>query len=206
LRGAAAPFTVTSVRMTTRVGYVALGLLLATGACRRTHEPPVYESGPPAAPSAEPQVAAPAATGTAAAPETSAAAVHTPPALARRRPASEEPDGGTLNGDPRGLRPAEHQRVTTAALPRIQGCLDGAEVPAGDLPVTVHYTIEPPGYTGAVTVKATAPKEALDCIQGIVAGLQFGEFRGPKVEQDWSFIYHKTIKQVQVRADAGAAR
>jgi hypothetical protein len=111
--------------------------------------------------------------------------------------AARLPDGGTLNGDPRGLRPGEHGKVTAAALPRIQACLDAAELPAGDLPVTAHYTIEPPGYTGAVTVRANAPKPVIDCIQQAVAELKFPEFRGPKVVQDWSFTYHKTIKQVE---------
>ena len=62
------------------------------------------------------------------------------------------PDGGTINGDPRGPRAAVFTQVTQTALPRLQACFDAAaaQLPEGQTLVSVHYFVEPPGYTGAV--------------------------------------------------------
>lgn len=108
------------------------------------------------------------------------------------------PDGGTINGDPRGPRAAEFNRVVDAAFPKLRDCLDRASLPAGSIRVVAHYTVEQPGYTGAVTVRGDAPAEAIACCKGVIEALKFPEFRGPKVEQDLPFTYQKTEKPTRV--------
>jgi hypothetical protein len=103
------------------------------------------------------------------------------------------PDGGTLNGDPRGPRPVEYAKVSDSALAPLQSCFDRGNVPAGAYDVVVHYVVENPGYTGGVTAKAErVPKEVLDCCVGVVESLKFPQYRGPKIERDLSFTYRKT--------------
>jgi hypothetical protein len=104
------------------------------------------------------------------------------------------PDGGTINGDPRGPRAAEFNRVVDGAMPQLRACFEHAPLPAGDFGVTVHYTVEPPGYTGAVSARGTAPRAVLDCCRGVVESLKFPEFRGKKVENDLPVTFKKTVE------------
>jgi hypothetical protein len=161
-----------------------VAVFLVTAACRRHHETPVYEEGPPAAApvSPEPSPAPP-----------SGVAPGAGAALPRRDDRPRMPDGGTLNGDARGPRAGDLDRITSDAAPRMQACFDQVELPAGDVPVAVHYTVEAVGYTGAIAVKTSAPPAVRECIQGVMAALKFPEFRGPKVELDWSFTYRKQL-------------
>jgi hypothetical protein len=182
---------------------LVLALLLA-GACRRHHEAPAYES----------DTRAPAvANEPAGSPTAGAAPTATPgnplgePVLPRREgepPAgmvgvgtdqraanARMPDGGTINGDPRGPRAAEFNRIVDAAMPALRECFDRADLPAGNVAVTIHYAVEPPGYTGAVTVKAEAPQAVLDCCRRVIEALKFPPFRGAKVEQELPFTYWK---------------
>jgi hypothetical protein len=164
---------------------ILLAFVVMTLGCRRTHGPgpgaepesppaaaPATENAPAAAPAAE----APVATGSGAAPADKRAM----------------PDGGTLNGDPRGPREAEVKLVLDAALIDVRACFDTAgELKPGEIPVSVHFFVEPPGYTGAVTVKADAPREVLDCTRAIYEKLKFREFRGAKLELTRGFTYWK---------------
>jgi hypothetical protein len=104
------------------------------------------------------------------------------------------PDGGTINGDPRGPRAVEFNRVVEGAMPQLRDCFERAALPAGDFQVTVHYIVEPPGYTGAVRASGAAPKAVLDCCRGIVENLKFPEFRGKKVENDLPVTFKKTVE------------
>ena len=101
------------------------------------------------------------------------------------------PDGGTINGDPRGPRAAAFNRVVDGAMPQLRACFDGARLPAGRLTVTVHYAVEPPGYTGAITASGNAPQPVLDCCRHVVDALRFPEFRGSRVEEDLPFTWEK---------------
>lgn len=169
--------------------------LACVGACRRHHAPvddPPSEAAPPFEATPAPRV------------------TPTPdnplgePVLAHDdRP--RMPDGGTINGDPRGPRAAAFNRVVAAAFPALRGCFDRAGLGPGSVRVVAHYTVEPPGYTGAVTVRGQAPEEALACCKGVIEGLKFPPFHGPKVAQDLPFTYQVTEKPVRLEIWDAAA-
>jgi hypothetical protein len=173
---------------------LALVVVAACG-CRRKHATPVYESDAPA--SAPTAVPAERAT-----PNVTADNPLGEPALPARDDRARMPDGGTLNGDPRGPRPAVWQPIVDAAMPSLQACFDRAELPPGEINVNMHYTVELPGYTGAVTAKGSAPKEVLDCCVKVVEELKFPEYRGSKVERDLAFTWAKRPAAV----DGGVAK
>ena len=166
---------------------VLVGMLLLSCACRRKHEEPSYASDT----RATPPVTAPATENP---PPPSGASSANPlnePVLARADTAARMPDGGTLNGDPRGPRPAEWKPIVDGAMPLLQACFDRAGLPFGEIAVTMHYTVEQPGYTGAVSAKGEAPRAVLDCCQTVVEELKFPQYRGPKVERDLAFTWFK---------------
>ena len=177
----------------TRVGLAVL-LVLACG-CRRKHADTTYESDTPATGAPEPATAAAGASGTPANPLGE-------PVLPRRNDTARLPDGGTLNNDPRGPRAAEWKAITDAAMPALQACFDTASLPYGEIPVTVHYTVEPRGEPGAVTAKGPAPQLTLDCCARVVEGLRFPAYGGPKVERDLAFTW---FKRAPGAVDGGAA-
>ena len=166
-----------NVNVVVVVVVLALALALDSG-CRRHHVEP-SASDTPAPP-------------TAAAPPTSAPPTGTPdnplhePVLAPRDDRPRLPDGGTLNDDPRGPRPAEWQAIVDGYMPVLQDCFDRADpvLPPGEIRVQMHYTVELPGYTGAVTATGPAPKAVLECCTKRIEDLKFPEYRGPKVERD----------------------
>lgn len=169
---------------------IVLAIVLGAG-CRRHHAATPYASDTVAAPevAAAPPVAAPPSAATAG---EAANAPSAPPATA---PRDAMPDGGTVNGDPRGPRAAELNKIVDSALAPLQACFDraGAAVAAGEYNVTVHYVIEYPGYTGGVTARGdNVPKPVLDCCVGVIEGLKFPQYRGSKVERDLPFTYRKT--------------
>ncbi|HEX9103137.1 MAG TPA: hypothetical protein VF997_13085 [Polyangia bacterium] len=175
----------------------ALLVVVACG-CRRTHVAPSYESDAPAATAPTPAPPARATTGV------------TPdnplgePALPPRDDRARMPDGGTLNGDPRGPRPAEWQAIVDGAMPALQACFDRAGLPPGEIAVSMRYTVELPGYTGAVTAAGpAAPKPALDCCVKVIEGLKFPEYRGEKVERELAFSW---FKREAAGRDGGAAK
>jgi hypothetical protein len=180
---------------------VALFALVSiVGACRRKHETTTYASDAPppaaAAPVGAPDNAAPAS-GASANPQSA-------PVVADR---ALLPDGGTLNGDPRGPRPVEYRAVIDAAMPALQACFDraSADLPFGEIPMTIHFTVEQPGYTGAVTAKGNAPQAVLDCCQSVVAELKFPQYRGPKIERDIAFTWFKREPKARVASPDGGA-
>ena len=177
-----------------------LAIAIATVGCRRQHATATYESdNVPMAHPAPPAATPPGSPSTTA---SGAEAAPAPPPVASATRA-KLPDGGTVNGDPRGPRPAEFNRVVDAAMPGLQACLDHAELPPGKYDVTIHYIVEHPGYTGGVTASgANVPKAALDCCASVVAGLKFPQYYGDKVERDLPFTYAKTLNA----PDGGAAK
>jgi hypothetical protein len=164
---------------------LALVVVVACG-CRRKHAAPVYESDAPATPA--PATPVPAERGT---PNVTADNPLGEPVLPPHDERPTMPDGGTLNGVPRGPRAAVWQPIVDGAMPALQACFDRADLPPGEIPVTMHYTVELPGYTGAVTAHGAAPKEVLDCCVKAVEALRFPEYRGPKVERDLAFTWAK---------------
>jgi hypothetical protein len=144
--------------------------------------------------SAEPKVES---VGTEPAPTEPAAAEpvrNTQPSTLNAQPGPKMPDGGTINGDPRGPRAADFNRVIDGAMPQLRGCFEHATLPAGDFQVTVHYIVEPPGYTGAVSASGAAPKAVIECCRGVVENLKFPEFRGKKVENDLPVTFKKVVE------------
>jgi hypothetical protein len=180
---------------------VALAIVLVAAlGCRRKHVDTSYASDTsPASPAAAPR-AAPSGTA-ATAPSGSDTNPLGEPVLAPRDDKTPLPDGGTLNGDARGPRPAVWQTVVDHSMPLLQACFDRADLPPGEITVNMHYTVEPPGYTGAVTASGPAPKPVLDCCVKVVEELKFPEYRGTKVERDLSFTWAKRLPS----ADGGAA-
>jgi hypothetical protein len=174
-----------------RVG-LAVVLLVACG-CRRKHVDTTYESDTP--PASAPVVAPSGAA------DNPVVTPPTNPTTAPRVDRARLPDGGTLNDDPRGPRPAEWKPIVDAALPEMQVCFDGAGLPPGEIAVKMHYTVEPRGETGAVTANAAAPQAALDCCVRVVEGLKFPPYAGPKVERDLAFTWFKRAPA----SDGGAA-
>ena len=178
-----------------RMTRVVLALLVVTACgCRRQHAAPVYESDTPATAPTPVPAERPRATVT---PDNPLGE----PVLPPRDSAPKMPDGGTLNGDPRGPRAAEWQKIVDGVMPALQGCFDRADLPPGEITLKMHYTVERPGYTGAVTANGPAPKEVLDCCVKLVEELKFPEYRGPKVERDLAFTWAKRL----VGVDGGAA-
>jgi hypothetical protein len=97
-----------------------------------------------------------------------------------------------MNGDPRGPRPAVVKQILDGALPDVRACLDtNGDVKTGDTTVSVHFFVEPPGYTGAITVQADAPKPVIDCVYAVYDKLRFPEFRGSKLELAPQLTYWK---------------
>jgi hypothetical protein len=179
---------------------VALAIVLVAAlGCRRRHADTTYASDtpPPALPAAAPSGGA---SDTAAAPSGSAANPPGEPVPARDDK-TPLPDGGTLNGDPRGPRPAVWQTVVDHSMSLLQACFDRADLPPGEITVSMHYTVELPGYTGAVTANGAAPKAVLDCCVKVVEELKFPEYRGTKVERDLAFTWAKRALNV----DGGSA-
>lgn len=170
---------------------VALAIVLvATLGCRRKHADTSYASDTP---TASAPVAAPSG---APAQQAAPSAGNDPnplgePVLAPRDDRTPMPDGGTLNGDARGPRPAAWQSVIDGAMPALQACFDQASLPPGQIPVAMHFTVELPGYTGAVTASGPAPKPVLECCVKVVEELKFPEYRGTKVERDLAFTWSK---------------
>ena len=159
--------------------------VVASGGCRRHHAPVEVE---PEAPAATPSEPAPVA----AAPAVDAAFAVPAPTLPPAATGPRMPDGGTLNGDVRGPRAADFNRVVDAALPLVRACFD--KLPAGDYGVVVHYIVEPPGYTGGITVRGSAPQAVQDCARNVVNDLKFPAFQGNKVENDLPFTLKRTEK------------
>lgn len=172
---------------------IALACLLASAtACRRHHARPVYEDETvPGVTAAGSPTAGAAPTEPAATPD------HVPAATAPAFAPPRMPDGGTINGDPRGPRAAEFNRIVNDAFPKLRACFDDADppLPAGDVHVVVHYIVEPPGYTGGVSARGDAPRPVLDCCRAVVEALKFPEFHGHKVEQDLPFTWQKREKK-----------
>ena len=168
------------------VARVLLGMLLWTCACRRKHEGPSYASDTPAA---TPSAASTPAPSDNVEPTGASANPLNEPVLIRGNDGARMPDGGTMNGDPRGPRAAEWRAIVDGAMPRLQACFDRTSLPPGAIPVTMHYTIELPGYTGAVTAKGSAPKAVLDCCVTVVEELKFPQYRGSKLERDLTFTW-----------------
>src|SRR5262249_28311643 len=101
--------------------------------------------------------------------------------------------------DPRGPRAAEWQAIVDGAMPLLQACFDTASLPYGEIPVNVHYTVEPRGETGAVkATSAAAPRAPPDGRARGVEGLKFPPYGGTKVERDLAFTWFKRA------ADGGA--
>ena len=172
-------------------------VVVAACGCRRKHGETSYASDTP--PATAPAVAPPAN-----APPAASGSASNPlgePALPPRDQRVTMPDGGTLNGDPRGPRPGVWQAIVDAAMPALQACFDRAELPPGEIEVTMRYTVELPGYTGAVTANGRAPKPVLDCCTKVVEDLKFPEYRGPKVERELAFTWAKR----EPTRDGGAA-
>src|SRR5438132_1588898 len=147
---------------------IALAVLLA--ACRHRDPPP-----PLPAPIAAEPVAAPAP----APPEPDPAPAPAPPAPRAAPPvplgvyATGMPDGGTVNGDPRGPRAAALNAVVSGAMPKLKDCLDGAAgiAASSDVALSVHYAIQPSGKPSGVTVTGGASAGALDCARGVIESL-----------------------------------
>ncbi|HEY2748633.1 MAG TPA: hypothetical protein VGL86_28625 [Polyangia bacterium] len=181
---------------------VALAIVLVAAlGCRRKHVDTSYASDtPPTSPAAAPSGAASGMTAT----PPSGSSAGNPfgePVLAARDDKTPLPDGGTLNGDPRGPRSAAWQTVVDHSMSLLQACFDRADLPPGEITVSIHYTVELPGYTGAVTANGPAPKAVLDCCVKVVEELRFPEYRGTKVERDLSFTWAKRLPSM----DGGAA-
>ncbi|HEX4460212.1 MAG TPA: hypothetical protein VIA18_19675 [Polyangia bacterium] len=165
-----------------RLAVVAVAV--AASGCRRHHAPVEVEPEAPAP--VAPVEVAPAATADL------AFAAPATPTLPPAATGPRMPDGGTLNGDAQGPRAADFNRVVDGALPRVQKCFDG--LPAGDYGILVHYIVEPPGYTGGITVSGSAPPAAQECARGIINDLKFPAFKGHKVESDLPFTLKRTEK------------
>jgi hypothetical protein len=161
--------------------------LLSAGGCRRHHVPPEVEPEPLSATGGS-DVPAAAPAGATPVDLALAAAAPSP------SPGPSMPDGGTLNGDARGPRAGEFNRVVDAALPRIRQCFDAANLPVGEVGVLVHYIVEPPGYTGGITVHGSAPAAVQECARAVVNDLKFPAFHGHKVESNLPFTVKKTEK------------
>jgi hypothetical protein len=180
---------------------------VASGAlgCRRSH-PPVEEVPPPApaeAPAPDNSAANPTTnTGAATTPTGATAGANPMPPAANSR--WRMPDGGTLNNDPRGPREGDVKAVLAGALPEVQACFDADKSLAdGEYPITAHFFVENPGYTGAVTLTAPkAPKDAAECARAVYEKLRFAEFHGDKIELSPSFTYWKR----KPSADGGAKK
>lgn len=164
-------------------------IIVSAIGCRRHHEP---------GPGAEPEPAPPSVTATENAPDEAPATSGKPALMPGEHPLPPSddkprlPDGGTMNGDARGPRPAVVKRILDGALTDVRACFDAnPEVKSGDTRVAVHFFVEPPGYTGAVTLTADAPREVIDCARGVYENLKFPEFRGTKLELAPGFTYWK---------------
>jgi hypothetical protein len=170
--------------------FLLIAIVAACG-CKRSHEAPKYESDDTRV-AAVPTVNAPA--------EDLAGNANPlrEPTLPPRDTTVRMPDGGTINGDPRGPRAVEFNRVIAGALQRMPSCFTSPDIPAGDIAIQVHYFVEPPGYTGAVTATGNAPKAALECARAIVEELKFPQFRGPKVDQTLPFTFQKREKATRI--------
>jgi hypothetical protein len=180
---------------------VVCGLVVLACACRRKHDEPSYASdNVPKATSAEPSAPPSAAT-----PSGTTANPLDEPVPVRADSPARLPDGGTLNKDPRGPRPAEWKTIVDGAMPALQACFDRANLPPGEIAVTMHYTVELPGYTGAVSAKGEAPKAVLDCCQSVVEELKFPQYRGTKVERDLAFTWSKRLTAPRAADGGGAA-
>jgi hypothetical protein len=173
--------------------FLVIAIVAACG-CKRSHDAPKYESDDTRV-AAVPTVNAPVEDLAASAGGSNPLGE---PVLAPRRDTARMPDGGTINGDPRGPRAAEFNRVIAGALARMPSCFTSPDIPAGDIAIKVHYFVEPPGYTGAVTATGNAPKASLDCARGIVEELKFPQFRGPKVDQTLPFTFQKREKATRI--------
>jgi hypothetical protein len=174
---------------------LVVALALALEACRRKHVAPIDTTEPPPVAAAAPPTAnAPPPSGNSANPLNE-------PVLAPPSSDRPMPDGGTLNDDPRGPRPAEWQTIVDRHMSLLQACFDRADLPPGEITVNMHYTVELPGYTGAVTANGKAPRAVLDCCIKVVEDMKFPEYRGTKVERDLGFTW---AKRVVGRPDGGA--
>jgi hypothetical protein len=171
---------------------VAWLVVLCLWGCRRTHEPTVNESETRA-----PATRANEASGVAAG-KAGGGDPQNPfgePVLPPREDRPRMPDGGTINGDPRGPRAADFNAVFNAAMPALRDCFDREALGLGEIPIQMHLVVEPPGYTGDIKVSGAAPKEALDCCRRVLERLEFPPFHGPKIERDLPFTYKKQVPE-----------
>ena len=107
-----------------------------------------------------------------------------------RRP----PDGGTVNGNPKGPRAEELEAVARGAAPALERCVDAGPLPTGvDVPVRVSYRILNIGRVGRMDIEGNLPVDVRACIQAVFDGLRFPAFEGEPVSAALPFRFRRDV-------------
>ena len=103
------------------------------------------------------------------------------------------PDGGTVNGNPRGPRAEALNAVLQSTLPALQRCFESwAELPpAYDADIRVNYRVLPSGRTAGVAVSGQVAHPVEACVVGVFETLRFPEFEGEVISGSFPFGYHR---------------
>ena len=113
------------------------------------------------------------------------------------------PDGGSVNGHPKGPRPEVLDAVLQASVPSLRRCFDSwADLPpAYDADVKINYRVLPNGRTAGISITGQLARPVDACVQGVFEALRFGEFEGDEISGNFPFGYHRTapIAPVQLR-------
>jgi hypothetical protein len=121
------------------------------------------------------------------------AAISASPANARG------PQGGSLNGDPRGLTRDSLNRSMAPVVGRIASCFSPG---MGNPMVSLSFDAEPNGRTSLLRVKG-APPDSEYCIRKIMQDIKFPAFEGKAVPIDLPLSFHQVGKATSGGGPAG---
>lgn len=158
----------------------ALGFGLWASACTKVVEQPAATAPPPAS-----AVPAPAPAPRRAAPTPSRAPAWPPPEAAPAPTPEAPPPVLTLNGDPKGLRREDVNRMIDGMMPALAGCLQAA----GGA-VAISFTADPSGRVDSPRATG-APAQAEACLVGVVSRLAIPPFGGKAIPVDFPLTIHR---------------
>jgi len=101
----------------------------------------------------------------------------------------------SMNGDPRGPRQEEFDRVHALGQQAVQTCLDKLPatvvLPGGSARLMIRYEVGNDGKPGEVSVTGELPAETLACGKTAIDALAFPRFEGPGIRNAFSLTYSR---------------
>jgi len=122
-----------------------------------------------------------------------------PTAASAPSAAAQSTQGGSLNGDPRGLTRDSLNRSMAPIVGKIAACFSPG---MGNPMVSLSFEAEPSGRTSMLRVKG-APADSEYCIRKIMQETKLPAFEGKAVPIDLPLSFHQVGKEPAAGASAG---